>query len=150
MLAPWCPLGARRRQLVGIRYSDSVRLVRLTKGSRDMFNRKSVAYCVAVGTLVVATSATAQVMTTSPSPSQASPSQASPMQSTSPQSSPIQAVPNVPLDCAYFQRNSNGSWTQQRPVTVDGKTMNVPGKIISGGTVVGGIDLPAALNRECR
>jgi hypothetical protein len=113
-----------------------------------MFNR-TLAHCVAVSTLAVVASATAQVMTTSPSPSQASPSQASPMQSTLPPSSPMQAVPNVQLDCAYFQRNSNGSWTQRSPVTVDGKTMDVPGVKITPGTTVGGIDLAATLNRQC-
>jgi hypothetical protein len=114
-----------------------------------MFNRKTVASVAAVGALVVAAPSMAQVTTSSPSPAQASPRQASPLQARPVHSAPLQVVPNIQLNCGYFQRNSNGSWTQQRPVTVNGKSMDVPGTIITEGTVVGGIDLTAALNRQC-
>jgi hypothetical protein len=104
--------------------------------------------CVHCGTLVVAASATAQVMTTSPSPSQASSSQASPMQidfaAIITYSGGAQRSVRLFILSAQFER----SWTQQRPVTLDGKTLDVPGRIITGNTVVDGIDLAAALNRK--
>jgi hypothetical protein len=109
---------------------------------------RTLSYCVAVKILMAAVPATAQVMTKSPSPGQASPQQASPLQPTSPRST-MQATPNVQLNCGYFQRNSNGSWTQRGPVTVDGQTLDTPGVRINPGTIVGGIDLGAALNRQC-
>jgi hypothetical protein len=110
---------------------------------------KTPLYCVAVKILMMAVPATAQVMTRSPSPAQASPQQASPLQPTSPEST-MQATSNIQLTCAYFQRNSNGSWTQQSPVTVNGQTLDIPGVRINPGTIIGGIDLGAALNRQCR
>jgi hypothetical protein len=39
----------------------------------------------------------------------------------------MQATPNQQLNCAYFQRNANGSWTQRSPVTVNGQTLDTPG-----------------------
>ena len=112
---------------------------------------KPPSYCVAIKIiLMVAVPATAQqVMTKSPSPAQASPQTASPFQPTSPPQTML-ATPNLQLNCAYFQRNSNGSWTQQGPVTVNGQTLDVSGVRINPGTVIGGINLGAALNRQCR
>ena len=110
---------------------------------------KTPLYCVAVKILMMAVPATAQVMTKSPSPAQASPQQPSPLQPTSPEST-MQATPNIQLTCAYFQRNSNGSWTQRSPVTINGQTLNVSGVRINPGTIIGGIDLGAVLNRQCR
>jgi hypothetical protein len=110
-----------------------------------MFSR-TLSYCVAAS--MAAAPANAQVMTKSPSPAQASPQQASPMQPTSPRPA-MQATSNLQLNCAYFQRNSNGSWTQRSPVTVNGQTLDTPGVRINPGTIVGGIDLGAALNRQC-
>jgi hypothetical protein len=109
---------------------------------------KMPSYCVAVGIFMAAVPATAQVMSKPPSPAQASPQQASPLQPTSRRST-LQATPNVQLNCAYFQRNSNGSWTQRSPVTINGQTMDTPGVRISPGTIIGGIDLGATLNRQC-
>ena len=109
---------------------------------------RTLSYCIAVSILQAAAVAGAQVMTKSPSPAQASPQQASPMRPTSPRST-MQATPNIQLNCAYFQRNSNGSWTQRSPVTVNGETLDTPGVRINPGTIVGGIDLGATLNRQC-
>jgi hypothetical protein len=109
---------------------------------------RTLSYCVAVSVLLAGVTADAQVMTKSPSPAQASPQQASPMQPTSPRPT-MQATPNIQLNCAYFQRNSNGSWTQRSPVTVNGETLDTPGVRINPGTIVGGINLGATLNRQC-
>jgi hypothetical protein len=109
---------------------------------------KTPLYCVAVKILMMTVPATAQVMTKSPS-AQASPQQASPLQPTSPEST-MQATSNIQLTCAYFQRNSNGAWTQRSPVAVNGQTLDIPGVRINPGTIIGGIDLGAALNRQCR
>jgi hypothetical protein len=90
------------------------------RGTNKTPNREVIehAHCIAVKMiLMVAVPASAEVMTKSPSPAQASPQTASPFQATSPPQT-MQATPNLQLNCAYFQRNSNGSWTQQGPVTV--------------------------------
>jgi hypothetical protein len=113
-----------------------------------MLSGRTNLYSVAVSILVAVAPATAQVMTKSPSPAQASPQQASPFQPTSPRPT-MQATPNQQLNCAYFRRNANGSWTQRSPVTVNGQTLDTPGERINPGTIVGGIDLGAALNRQC-
>jgi hypothetical protein len=108
---------------------------------------RTLSYCIAASILQAAV-AGAQVMTKSPSPAQPSPQQASPLRPTSPRPT-MQATPNIQLNCAYFQRNSNGSWTQRSPVTVNGETLDTPGVRINTGTIVGGIDLGATLNRQC-
>jgi hypothetical protein len=106
-----------------------------------MFNGRTVAYCAALGALALAASATAQVKTPAPSPAQAPPIQ----------ESPTQSQPVAPkLNCAIFQRLANGSWVQLHPLSAGGRTINLPGPIITEGTVVSGIDLVAALNQQCR
>jgi hypothetical protein len=115
---------------------------------------RTLACCVAVNIVLTAMPATSQVMNKSSSPAQASPQQgtplpATPMQPTSPRPT-MQAVPNLQLNCANFQRNTNGSWTQRTPVTVDGKTSGAAGSRLKPGTMAGGTDLGAALDRQCR
>jgi hypothetical protein len=129
--------------LTGLSQPSADSCPRVHEMSASAFTR-----CLVVVALAAAPSATAQVMTKSPSPAQASPRQVSPMQPTSPRTT-MQAVPDVQLNCAYFQRNSNGSWTQRGPVTVNGHTMDATGVIITPGTRVGGLDLAATLSRQC-
>lgn len=63
---------------------------------------------------------------------------------------PAQGGPNVPLTCADFQRNADGSWSPLHPVTINGVTMGGPGVQFREGVSFGGVDLAAALNKQCR
>jgi hypothetical protein len=107
-----------------------------------MVGRKRACFVGVVNVLLTVMPATAQMMNKSPSPAQPSPQQSTPMQLTSPRPT-MQSVPNLQLNCGYFQRNANGSWTQRSPVTVDSQTLDTPGMRIKPGTIVGGIDLVA-------
>jgi hypothetical protein len=55
---------------------------------------------------------------------------------------------NVPLTCADFVRNPDGSWSPMRPVTLNGVTMG-PGVKFTPGVSFGGINLAAVLNQQC-
>lgn len=52
------------------------------------------------------------------------------------------------LTCADFQHNSDGSWSPVHPVTINGVTMG-PGVAFREGVSFGGVDLAAALNKQC-
>jgi hypothetical protein len=54
----------------------------------------------------------------------------------------------TPLRCSDFVRNSNGSWSPVRPVTINGVTMG-PGVAFAPGVAFGGVDLAAVLNQQC-
>jgi hypothetical protein len=117
-------------------------------GVWKMVRRTRACFVGVINVLLTVMPVVAQVMSKSPSPAQPSPQQSTPMQPTSPRPT-MQPVPSLQLNCVYFQRNANGSWTQRSPVTVDGETLNTPGMRIKPGTIVGGIELVAALNRQC-
>jgi hypothetical protein len=138
-----CQEGRSRRARRSYRRCCSLAAgIRLPPGGPWKMSR-TLACSDATSILAVTIPASAEVMTKSPSPGQASPQRARPMQPTSPPPT-MQAVPNVQLNCAYYQRNANGSWTQRSPVTVDGQTLAGLGVRINPGTIVGGIDLGAA------
>ena len=58
------------------------------------------------------------------------------------------APPPPPLTCADFQHNADGSWTPLHAVTIGGVTMG-PGVAFREGVSFGGLDLAAALNKQC-
>jgi hypothetical protein len=120
VLAPWCPPGARRRQ--------SVRLLRRHPRGRRVRNRSGDDHFPVTIASIILSSITdaidfAAIIT---------------------YSGGAQRFSWIVHTFSAFER----SWTQQRPVTLDGKTLDVPGRIITGNTVVDGIDLAAALNRK--
>ena len=64
---------------------------------------------------------------------------------------PQQVLPS-PFRCADFTRNSDGSWSPLRPVTIatgDAKATLQPGVSFNAGATYGGVDVAADLNRRC-
>ena len=64
---------------------------------------------------------------------------------------PQQVLPS-PFRCADFTRNSDGSWSPLRPITIKtGETTATlaPGVSFGTGASFAGVDLAAALNRQC-
>jgi hypothetical protein len=72
----------------------------------------------------------------------------SPSGSTAGQATPSPTVAQPQLTCADFRHNPNGSWTPLHPVTLGGVSMGA-GVAFSEGVQFGGIDLAAALNKQC-
>ncbi|HLY06081.1 MAG TPA: hypothetical protein VKR31_10065 [Rhizomicrobium sp.] len=65
---------------------------------------------------------------------------------------PPQEVLPSPFRCADFTRNSDGSWSPLRPVTIksgDTKATLQPGESLNAGATFGGVDVAADLNRRC-
>ena len=65
-------------------------------------------------------------------------------------SRPAQDGSMVPLNCGDFKYNQDGSWSLLHPVTINGVTMGGSNSRFTEGVVLGGVDLAAALNRQCR
>jgi hypothetical protein len=64
-------------------------------------------------------------------------------------SRPAQDGSMVPLNCGDFKYNQDGSWSLLHSVTINGVTMSSSNSRFTEGVVVGGVDLAAALNRQC-
>lgn len=58
-------------------------------------------------------------------------------------------VAKVPVECSAFKANSNGSWTSIRATKVGSVSMSAGGTFFPG-VKLGGIDLGAQLNQQCR
>ena len=65
-------------------------------------------------------------------------------------SRPAQDGSMVALNCGDFKYNQDGSWSQLHSVTINGVTMSGSNSRFTEGVVFGGVDLAAALNRQCR
>lgn len=64
---------------------------------------------------------------------------------------PQQVLPS-PFRCTDFTRNSDGSWSPLRPITISTDNTRAtlkPGVSISTGATYGGVDVAAELNRRC-
>lgn len=64
---------------------------------------------------------------------------------------PQQVLPS-PFRCTDFTRNSDGSWSPLKPVTIstgDTKATLQPGVSVMTGATYGGVDVAAELNRRC-
>jgi len=59
------------------------------------------------------------------------------------------AAAKVAVDCGAFKANSNGSWTSTRATKVGSVSMSAGGTFFPGVTL-GGVDLAAQLDRQCR
>ena len=65
---------------------------------------------------------------------------------------PPQEVLPSPFRCTDFTRNSDGSWSPLKPVTIstgDTKATLQPGVNVTTGATYGGVDVAAELNRRC-
>ena len=65
---------------------------------------------------------------------------------------PPQEVLPSPFRCTNFTRNSDGSWSPLRPVTIrsgDTTATLQPGVSFNTGATFGGVDVAAELNRRC-
>ena len=71
---------------------------------------------------------------------------------TSAAGNPPQSVLPSPFRCSNFRHNSDGSWSPLRPITIrtDNTTATLaPGVSFGTGASFAGVDLAAALNRQC-
>ena len=71
---------------------------------------------------------------------------------TSAAGTPPQSVLPSPFRCSNFRHNSDGSWSPLRPITIKtGETTATlaPGVSFGTGVSFAGVDLAAALNRQC-
>ena len=55
----------------------------------------------------------------------------------------------APLSCQDFHRSANGSWSPVRVVRIGSITIG-PGVFVGRRVAIGGIDLAAMLERQCR
>jgi hypothetical protein len=55
----------------------------------------------------------------------------------------------LPLTCADFHQNPDGSWSPNHPVSINGVTMGT-GVAFTEGVSFGGANIAAALDRQCR
>ncbi|HJU20730.1 MAG TPA: hypothetical protein VJ770_30140 [Stellaceae bacterium] len=61
-------------------------------------------------------------------------------------------TPDGPIVCRDFARNGYGDWMVMRPTTIspDGMTMRLaPGQTFAPSQMVGGVEVSAALDRNC-
>lgn len=93
-----------------------------------MFSYQAIASSIIAGVIIMASPAVAQIANP-PAPSVSSSA--------------------TPLTCADFQHNPDGSWSPLHPVTINGVTMGGPGVKFTVGVAFGGVDLAAALNKQC-
>ena len=59
------------------------------------------------------------------------------------------AAAKVPVDCSAFKANANGSWTSTHPTKVGSVSITAGGTFFPGVTL-GGVDLGAQLDQQCR
>jgi hypothetical protein len=84
-------------------------------------------------------------------PSQAN-AQTSQLPLTSAAGTPPQSVLPSPFRCSNFRRNSDGSWSPLRPITIrtgDTTATVAPGVSFGTGATFAGVDLATVLNKQC-
>lgn len=74
----------------------------------------------------------------------------SPLVAVAQQGSPALPAPQGgALTCADFHQNPNGSWSPNRPVSINGVAMGT-GVSFTEGVSFGGANIAAALDKQCR
>ncbi|HEY3917155.1 MAG TPA: hypothetical protein VGL83_05155 [Stellaceae bacterium] len=62
---------------------------------------------------------------------------------------PVPPLANLDLSCSDFTHNQDGSWNPAHPIAIAGMVINVISSFHAGDTI-GGVDLGAILDRDCR